>query len=988
MVTADGREIDLGAVRDAFHEAFAEVWRGSMENDGFNRLILGAGVSARDVTILRAQCKYLRQAGIPFSQPYMENTLACNAEVARLLVTLFRRRFDPARPERREEESAAILEDLRRRLDAVTNLDEDRILRRYLNLIECTLRTNAWQKGADGLPAPYLSFKLDSRRVDDLPAPRPLCEIWVYSTRFEAVHLRGGRVARGGIRWSDRREDFRTEVLGLMKAQMVKNAVIVPVGSKGGFVLKQPPEKREDLQAEVVRCYQGMIQGLLDLTDNLDGTRVVPPKDVVRRDGDDPYLVVAADKGTATFSDYANGLSVRHGFWLDDAFASGGSAGYDHKKMGITAKGGWESVKRHFREAGKDIQSQDTTVVGVGDMSGDVFGNALLLSRHLRLLGAFDHRHIFVDPSPDAATSFLERERMFALPRSSWADYDARQISKGGGVFDRRAKSIPVSAEMRTTFGLLKDQVTPAELMRAILTADAELMWFGGIGTFVKSSRETHADVGDRANDALRIDATELRVKVIGEGANLALTQRGRIEAGLRGTRLNTDAIDNSGGVDCSDHEVNIKIALRDVEQRGLLTRPQRDELLRSMTDHVAALVLRDNYLQTQAISVTHALSGHLVDRIGRFMRSLEAAGKLDRRLEGLPDDETLMERRGLGFARPELCILLAYAKIDLYDHLLASDLPDDPAMEEELLRYFPAALQQHHPDALRRHRLRREIIATAVTNSLVNRVGITFAHEVIEKTGMTSADVARAFAVGRSVFGMRDLWRAVESLDGRVGAQDQARMLAEGGRLLERAAVWFLREEPQPLDIGKTVAAYRPGVEELTRLLRDVVGGQARRMLESGAAELAGRGVPADIAWAASSLGVMGSALDLVRISHQTGLTVAQVARTFFAVGERFGFDWLRKSAAALPAESAWDKLAVTAVVDDLYAHQSGLTKSVLQASPPTAPVTGALEAWVERRRSPVARAEQLITELQSGAVPNLSMLAVANRALKSLAS
>ena len=701
MRIEDSGGVELAAIRDVFHEAFRLIWHGEMENDGFNRLVLCAGLSAREVTVLRAMCKYLLQAQIPFSQAYMEQTLAGNPRIARLLVQLFLRRFDPAAASeegsegRSEVELAAEIEGL---LEQVTHLDQDRIIRRFRNLIQSSLRTNFFQPTAGGEPKSYLSFKLDSQKVSELPLPRPLCEVFVYSARLEAVHLRGGRVARGGIRWSDRREDFRTEVLGLMKAQMVKNAVIVPVGSKGGFVVKQPPSGggREELMREVVECYQTMMRGILDLTDNLVAGEIVPPRDVVRLDGDDPYLVVAADKGTATFSDIANGISEEFGFWLGDAFASGGSAGYDHKKMAITARGAWESVKRHFRERDKDIQSEEFTAVGVGDMSGDVFGNGMLLSKHMLLLGAFNHLHVFIDPNPDPEVSWAERRRLFDLPRSSWGDYDPRLISPGGGVFDRVAKSVPLSPEIRELFGIEQERVTPNELISKMLVAEVELLWFGGIGTYVKARDETHAMVGDRANDPLRVDAREVRAKVIGEGANLGVTQRARIELGQCGGRLNTDSIDNSAGVDCSDHEVNIKILLGEVEAAGDLTRKQRDQLLKEMTDEVAELVLRDNYLQTQAITVTHRLGARLSDRTARFIRGLERAGRLDRKIEFLPDDEAMAERiqRGLGFTRPEIAVLLSYAKMELYEELLASDLPEAPYMETELSRYFPRPLR------------------------------------------------------------------------------------------------------------------------------------------------------------------------------------------------------------------------------------------------------------------------------------------------------
>ncbi|MGH6954523.1 MAG: NAD-glutamate dehydrogenase domain-containing protein, partial [Alphaproteobacteria bacterium] len=677
LLRAPDAGIDVSAIRENVEQAFLKVWSGELENDGLNRLIIGAGLDWREVVVLRAYTRYLRQARITFSQHYIENTLARAAPIVRLLVDLFVARLDPARGGDREAEAERILGEIEEALEAVSNLEEDRILRRFLNLIKSTLRTNYFQTAPDGRPKPYLSVKLDSTRIKDLPLPRPTFEIFVYSPRVEGIHLRGGKVARGGIRWSDRREDFRTEVLGLMKAQMVKNAVIVPVGSKGGFVVKQPPAgaDRARLQEEVVECYKTLIRGMLDLTDNLVGGRVAPPPRVVRRDGDDPYLVVAADKGTATFSDIANGVAREYEFWLDDAFASGGSAGYDHKGMAITARGAWVSVERHFRELGVDLRASDITVVGVGDMAGDVFGNGVLQSERIKLLGAFNHQHVFVDPDPDPARSFAERRRLFALPRSTWADYDPAVLSPGGGVFERSAKSITLGAEARTLFGIDRERLTPSELIRAMLRAPVELVWLGGIGTFIKAAGESHADVGDRANDAVRIDGKELRCRVVGEGANLGVTQRGRIEYALRGGHINTDAIDNSGGVDCSDHEVNIKILLRGAVESGALSMPARDALLKEMTEAVAALVLRDNYQQTQAITVILAQSRELLAQQARMMRGFERAGRLDRAIEYLPNDEDLATRRvaGYGLTRPEIAILLAYAKIVLSDELLSS---------------------------------------------------------------------------------------------------------------------------------------------------------------------------------------------------------------------------------------------------------------------------------------------------------------------------
>ncbi|HUL08479.1 MAG TPA: NAD-glutamate dehydrogenase [Candidatus Acidoferrum sp.] len=988
MLTADGREIELGSLRDIFHEALARVWSGEMEDDGFNRLVLGAGLDWREVTILRAYCKYLRQAAIPFSQAYMEATLAGNTGIAAALVKLFRTLFDPASGANVESRVKAIVTDIERALDAVVNLDEDRILRRFLNVIQSTLRTNFFKGAKAGQIKPYLSFKLDSRAVDELPLPRPLFEIFVYSPRVEAVHLRNGKVARGGIRWSDRREDFRTEVLGLMKTQVVKNAVIVPSGSKGGFVVKRPPATggREALNAEVVECYKTMMRGLLDITDNLVGGQVQPPAEVVRRDPDDPYLVVAADKGTATFSDIANSVSVEYGFWLDDAFASGGSAGYDHKGMAITARGAWEAVKRHFRELGTDTQTQDFTVVGVGDMSGDVFGNGMLLSRHIRLVAAFNHMHVFLDPDPDPEASWQERKRLFDLPRSAWSDYDPKFISAGGGVYERKAKSIKLSAQVKKRFGIAKDSMTPAELIQLLLKAEIDLLWLGGIGTYVKASDETHAEVGDRANDALRVNATDLRCKVAGEGANLGFTQRARIEYALKGGRINTDAVDNSAGVDTSDHEVNIKILLNGEVAAGDMTRKQRDKLLKEITDDVAALVLRDNYLQTQCLTVTQALSARLLDRHMRFVRVLEKAGRLDRAIEFLPNEEIVGERKnaGLGLTRPELAVLLAYAKIQLEDGLVETDLPDDPQLGDELLSYFPPRLREKFSDGIARHRLRREIVTTVISNELVNRAGITFVHEVREGTGMGSADIARAYLAARGVFGMPKLWQQIEALDAKVPAALQGAMLLECGRTVERGTTWLLRNESQPLDIAAAVATYGAGVEALVAA-KELIAEADRAEIEQRIAAHVEKGVPKALAQRMAIMHLLPPSLDIVRISRTTGVAVEQVGRTYFAVGARFGLDWLRHAAAALPSENHWDKQAVVAVTDDFYGHQRELTTRILGAA---AKANGAdpIEAWSAVRGPAVQRAESLVADLRQSGTAGLAMLAVANRQLRSL--
>jgi len=991
LETRDGRPIDLGAVRDKFQDAFLRVWRGEVESDGFNGLVVRAGLAWRGVVVLRAYCKYLRQAGIAFSQAYMEQTLLENPGLAGLIVDLFRARFDPAEGKDRDKRAKAILKEIAAGLDAVSNADQDRIVRRFVNLVEATQRTNFFQPGADGAEKPYVSFKLDSHAIEELPLPRPLVEVWVYSPRTEGVHLRGGRVARGGIRWSDRREDFRTEILGLMKAQMVKNAVIVPVGSKGGFVLKNPPpaSDREAFLAEGIECYKTLMRGLLDVTDNLKGNDIAPPASVVRRDRDDPYLVVAADKGTATFSDIANGVSADYGFWLDDAFASGGSFGYDHKKMGITARGAWESVKRHFREMGHDTQAEDFTVVGVGDMAGDVFGNGMLLSPHIRLLGAFNHLHIFVDPDPDAAASFAERKRLFDLPRSSWADYDPKLISKGGAVFERSAKTLKLTKQIKDRFDIEQDTVTPSELINVLLKAEVDLMWFGGIGTYVKAADESHADVGDRANDAHRVDGGELRCKVLGEGGNLGITQRGRIEYALAGGRLNTDAIDNSAGVDCSDHEVNIKILLGSVVAAGDLTLKQRNELLASMTGEVAELVLRDNYLQTQAISRACFQGAEFLDDQARLIRHLERDGRLNRAVEFLPDDEALAERAAArkGLTRPELSVLMPYAKLWLYDTLLQTDLPDDPRLVNDLVRYFPEPLHETYRAAIEGHRLRREIIATHVTNSMVNRVGGTFMLRLMEETGMPPAEIARAYTIVRKVFRLRDLWQDIEALDGKVPAVLQARMLNDINRVIERATLWFLRKGNQPLDIGAHVAEFRAGVAALADNLEAALPDHYMKGLAERAAPMADQGVPKDLALRVAAQINLISGLDIVRLAAAAKRDVVEVSKVYFSVGGRFRFGKLRAAAEELSADSHWQKLAVTALIEELYAHQAALTGQVLAVAGKAKDADAAVGKWAERNGTVVARAEQMLAELWSGEVNDLSMIAVAGRQLQTLA-
>jgi len=989
LETETEKPIDYETVRFEFHEAFVRVWRGEMEDDGFNRLVLIAGLNWRDVVVLRAYCKYLRQAGGPFSQAYMEETLAANGVIARTIVDLFAARFDPDFEGKRHVAEIRRASRIEEMLETVANLDEDRIIRHYLNLVRSTLRTNFYQFDEVGAPKPYASFKFDAKNVDALPLPRPLREIFVYSPRFEGVHLRFGFVARGGLRWSDRREDFRTEVLGLVKAQNVKNAVIVPVGSKGGFVLKKAPptSDRDAFMAEGVSVYKNFIRGMLDITDNLLGNNVVPPDRVIRKDEDDSYLVVAADKGTATFSDFANAVARDYGYWLDDAFASGGSVGYDHKKMGITARGAWESVKRHFREMDHNTQQTPFTVVGVGDMSGDVFGNGMLLSKHIKMVGAFNHLHIFVDPDPDLAKSFKERQHLFKLPRSNWADYDKKLISKGGGVFDRKAKSVPISKEMKALFDIKAKSVTPNQLIKAMLLAEVDLLWFGGIGTYIKSSDESHTDAGDRANDAIRINGEELNCKVIGEGANLGCTQLGRVEFAKRGGRLYTDFIDNSAGVDCSDHEVNIKICLGDVVRRKRMTEKQRNVLLERMTDEVAALVLRDNYQQSQSLQVELTHGYRVLDQQQHMIRTLERSGDLNREIEFLPDDEQIAERRSArqGLTAPEISVLLAYAKNITYSELLESDLPDEPILLEDLTRYFPTPIQQKHGDAVSRHRLRREIIATQITNSMINRTGPTFVSKMNERTGMNTPAIARAYTIVREVFGFRKTWRAIEALDNQVPAESQNLMLFETQRTIDRLTDWFLRHGDQPLDIKAHVQAFKPGVETLRKNLDAIMPAILKADTKQRTERFLHPGIPKSLAYDLGHLKALSTACDAVRISESTKKPVKEVSQTYFAVGDRFKLDGLRHGANRLYAESAWHQMALSAIIDDLWAAQGDITARVIASGG-----TGeeGLDSWAATHKEAVSRMADIAAEIQSYSTVDLAMLTVANRELRALVS
>ena len=992
----------LERVSDEFARAFLGVWAGELEDDGFNGLVLAAALTGREVTVLRAIARYLRQATLAFSDGYMEQTLVGHPEVAVLLVALFRARFDP--DARDPAAAAAFSDEIEQTIDAVTSLDEDRILRSFLAVVRATLRTSYFRT-AEGEPAPtYLSFKLDPAQLTMLPLPRPRYEIFVYSPRVEGIHLRGGRVARGGLRWSDRREDFRTEVLGLMKAQMVKNALIVPVGSKGGFVVKRPRATGGEAQREeATACYRIFLRGLLDLTDNFVAEGVAAPERVVRYDDDDPYLVVAADKGTASFSDIANEVSAEYGFWLGDAFASGGSHGYDHKQMGITARGAWESIKRHFRELGTDVEGEPFTVIGIGDMSGDVFGNGMLRSPHTRLLAAFNHQHVFLDPDPDPAASFAERRRLFELPRSSWADYAHDLISAGGGVYERSAKTIPISTEVQLALGITapapqgaseRMHLAPGDLIRELLRAPVDLLFNGGIGTYVKATDETNAQAGDKSNDAIRVNGSQLRCRVVAEGGNLGLTQRARIEyaldggAGHEGGRINTDAIDNVAGVNCSDHEVNIKILLGGLVGAGQMSFEERNQLLATMTDSVADQVLCGSYTQTEALSLALAQSVSMVGVHGRLIRSLEQVGALDRELEELPSEETIAARRTRrrGLVSPELATLMAHTKIRLFEELLESDLPEDAYLAHDVERYFPDPLPDRYREQMRVHRLRREIIATVVANQLVDRVGTTFAFRLTEETGAPSPLLARAFAVAREVFEMRSFWNAVESLDNRIEAGTQLAMLMEGRRLVERATRWLVRSRPQTIEIEATARRFGPGARVLAAALPEVLQGQDRERFDGRLNELAEAGVPDALARRVASLQALLSVFDIVEEAAVTERPQPVVMTAYFGIGSVLGLDWLRDRILELPRSDRWQALARAALRDDLYRLHRSLTREVLAAGAPRSSGEDAIGAWKRGNEVALSRALRVLSDVRASHSYDTTTLPVALRECRNL--
>ncbi len=989
LESKDGEAVDLTQHGDRLKAAFLTVWQGETGNDAFNRLILAAGADWREAAVMRALGAYLRQIGAPFSTNYLCRTLLAHASLAQDLLALFRARFDPdmslgeAARKAQEDDLVARIEAA---LEKIPNLDEDRILRHYLNLICAMSRTNFFQLAPER-PKGLLAFKFASGKIQGLPEPKPFAEIFVFSPRVQGIHLRAGPIARGGLRWSERPQDFRMEVLNLVKAQQAKNAVIVPAGAKGGFVPMRlpPPEDREAVRQEGVACYRQFVDSLLSLTDNLEGGKVVPPPRTVRHDRDDPYLVVAADKGTASFSDIANEIAQRHHFWLDDAFASGGSSGYDHKKMGITARGAWEAVRRHFREMDINIQTTPFTVIGVGDMSGDVFGNGMLLSRHIRLLAAFDHRHIFIDPNPDPGPAFEERRRLFDMPRSSWRDYNPQRISKGGGVFSRTAKAIPLSEEMRAMLDVTAEKLTPDELISAILRAPADLLWFGGIGTYVRASGETNLEVGDRANDDLRVTAKELRVKVVGEGANLGMTQRARIEFAQHGGRVNTDAIDNSAGVNSSDLEVNIKIVLGQAMAAGKLDRDSRDGLLKIMTEEVATRCLRNNYLQTLAISLAERRGVRDLGFQQRLMRELEDRGHLDRELEFLPSDSELSDRRkqGRGLTRPEIAVLLAYAKIDLSEALLASDLPDDPYLLRELLAYFPKTLRDRFPQEISAHRLRREIIATRLANAMLNRGGATLMTRLKDETGKPAAQIVRAFVLVREVFALADLYRLVDELDDKVPGDLQLQLYQDVQDLLYHQIAWVLRHETFQGGLEESIEFYRSGTESFVASFKTALTPEQRQAFHERQKAWEAKGLGEKLSRRIAALPLMAEGPDVVDIARLTRRKIDEIAPVYFAVTAHFRLADLRDAAQTLDFVDYYDRLALSGTLDLIAETTRQLVMAIVKAEKTEAP---AFAVWLSKNKEAASRTRRVMDELLDSGNPSLSRFTVALTHLQSL--
>ena len=989
MLHTGSNDFDISQVQETFQDAFANVWAKQLEDDGFNRLLLASGLTGRQITILRMYAKYMRQIGSTFNQSYVEETMARYPEIAKLLVELFVTKFNPAKKFNQKKLNSIKL-DIIERLDLVANLDDDRIIRRYLDMMLGTIRTNFYQTDANGLMKQYISFKVRPDEIPEIPLPLPKFEIFVYSPRVEGVHLRGGKVARGGLRWSDRREDFRTEVLGLVKAQQVKNTVIVPVGAKGGFVCKQLPTDggRDAFFAEGQECYKIFIRGLLDITDNIVEGELVPPVNVVRHDEDDPYLVVAADKGTATFSDIANSISDEYNFWMGDAFASGGSVGYDHKKMGITARGGWESVKRHFREMGVDCQTTDFTCIAVGDMAGDVFGNGMLLSKHTCLQAAFNHLHIFIDPTPNSAKSWVERDRLFNLPRSSWDDYNKKLISAGGGIFSRTAKSISLTPEIKKMLGTKKASLTPNDLIQAILTMKVDLFWNGGIGTYLKAESESHAEVGDRANDSLRINGQQLQAKVVGEGGNLGCTQLGRIEYANSGGRINTDFIDNVGGVDCSDNEVNIKILLNSLVAAGDLTVKQRNVLLYSMTDEVGEIVIDNHNRQTQSLSISHFKSSSMLKEQVRFMHGLEKAGSLDRALEFLPTEEDLAERQAnnKGFSRPELAVLLAYGKMVLKEQLAIDEITTNSYHSRLLQAAFPKVLQQRYAAEMEHHPLRREIIATQLANRLVDDMGLNFVHRMTDETGASVDEIAHCYSISCGIFDLEQIFIDVDALNNKLGADLQTELLYQTRRSVRRVTRWFLRNRDTAVSIEETIAFYKPKYQELDSVMFKSMVKEDVASVKSSISVLTEQGVPQSIADFIGKASTMFSLMDIAQISQESGKDLALVTEVYFQLGAEVELHWFLDQISAQPVANHWQALARASFREELDWQQRVLTSTVLKGCTATCDANTIVAKWVDDNEKLLNRWVHMLADFKATKTHEFAKFSVALRELNLL--
>ena len=983
-------------IKKNFEENVSLVWKEILQVGFLNRLVVGVDLSWKQIFMLHAYFRYLYQIGMRYENSYLASILVKYQDITKLIVEIFETKFDPKiklkieqRQDKINELSALIVE----RLGNVDDLTEDTIIRRLLGTIQATLRTNYYQKSKDGGFKGYMSFKFDCTKVPDLPLPIPHAEIFVYSANVQATHLRGGKVARGGLRWSDRFDDFRTEVLGLVKAQMTKNAVIVPVGSKGCFVVTSDLTglAREEIQEKGIESYKTFLRGLLDVTDNLVNSTVQYPKDVIMYDDADPYLVVAADKGTATFSDIANSISDEYGFWLGDAFASGGSVGYDHKKMGITAKGAWVSVKRHFAEQGHDTQSEDFTCVGIGDMGGDVFGNGMLLSKNIRLVAAFNHMHIFLDPNPDSAKTFKERQRMFNLPRSSWEDYDKKLISKGGGIYARSLKSIKVSPEMREVLDIKDSELSPTNLIKAILKSPVDLLWNGGIGTYVKSESETNLQVGDRANDILRINGNELRCRVVGEGGNLGLTQKGRIEGALNGVSINTDAMDNSAGVDCSDHEVNIKIALDSAIRSKTLGIKERNKVLEDMTQEVSDLVLADNRLQTQAVSIASYQKDDLLGEQLQFIERLEKAKLLNRELEFLPSKKEFENRKAnkTGLTKPELCVLLSYAKMDLYNKILDSNLVNDSYFEDELVSYFPKLMQKKFLNEIQNHQLKKEIIATQITNFVINRAGISFISQISRDSGFGSVEVVKNFIIAADSFRLREVWQEIENLDGKIDPEIQMQMFLSANKLIERSIVWLLRNNTKS-SIAVCVEKFRKISDDLSKVFPKVLGKNSKESFERKVEFYCAKKVDKKVSHKIASFGPASSAFDIAQISFETKMDLEVIARIYYEVGNRFSLKWLRGKIIKLETTNHWQKLSHVSILDDLYSCQQRIAREVVNFNCKETNVCGveSVEQWICKMKLLVKRYDKFISDLKSNPDQDLSIFIVALNRLKPLLS